>query len=95
MDALIVAGCCFLGSIFSGLLGWLKSGEPFKSRDFMASVLSGVGAAIVFALAYNYTATGLTIFDILAAVIAGMGVDVGVNRISGAIAARVTARTIK
>jgi len=94
MEALIIAGCCLLGSVVSGILGWMKSGGPFVPREFLTTVLSGIGAAVVFALAYNYSTTGINIFDILAAVAAGMGVDVGVNRISGAIAARAT-RTIK
>lgn len=88
MDALIIAGCCLLGSIVSGTLGWLKAGGPFVPREYLTSILSGVGAAIVFALAYQYSSVGITIFDILAAIASGMGVDVGVNRISGAIANR-------
>lgn len=85
MEALIIAGCCLLGSILSGLAGWLKSGEPFVARDFIVSILSGVGAAIVFALAYNYTSEGITIYDVLASLAAGMGVDVAVNRVAGAV----------
>jgi hypothetical protein len=88
MYPLIIAGCCLLGSVISGTLGWMKSGGPFVPREFLTTVLSGVGAALVFALAYNYTTTGITVFDIIAAIAAGAGVDVGVNRVSGAIAAR-------
>jgi hypothetical protein len=85
MEALIIAGCCLLGAILAGLAGWLKSGEPFVARDFLVSILSGVGAAIVFALAYNYTSEGITVFDVLAAIAAGMGIDVAVNRVAGAV----------
>lgn len=92
MEALIIAGCCLLGSVISGLIGWLKSGEDFVARSFITTVVSGIGGAIVFALAYNYTSTGLTVFDILSAVAAGMGVDVAVNRVSGAIATRASSK---
>ena len=88
MEALIIAGCCLAGSVISGIIGWAKSGEPFVPRKFFVTVASGIGAAIGFALLYNYSSAGLTVFDILAAIAAGLGIDVGVNRISGAIATR-------
>jgi hypothetical protein len=88
MYPLIIAVCAFVGSLIAGVLGWLKSGENFVARQFMVTVMSGIGGAILIALAYAYSSSELTIFTMLEAVLAGMGVDVGVNRISGAIAAR-------
>lgn len=88
MEPLIIAGGCLVGAVLSGLIGWAKSGEPFIARKFFVTVSAGIGAAILFALAYNYTSAGITVFDILAAIAAGMGIDAGVNRISGAAAAR-------
>ncbi len=88
LDPLVIAGCCFLGSIIAGVIGWMKSGSPFVARTFMSAVLSGLGSALGYALAFKYSNSGLTTYDILSAVGAGLGVQVAVSRISGAIAAR-------
>lgn len=87
MDALIIAGGWFIGSVIVALLGWMQSGQPFIARTFCSTILSGIGGAILFGLAYNHFNNALTIYDILAAVAAGMGIGAGVSRVSGAIVA--------
>lgn len=79
MNTLIIAAAVFAGSLLSGGIGYLKSGEPFIFKKYLLSVLSGIGGAVAFALAYQFTASGVTIYNILAAFLAGMGVASGVS----------------
>ena len=84
MEYIIIAAAAFGGSLISGTIGWLKSGLPWDGRKFAESVLSGIGAALVFALAYQFNETGgIRAFDILAAIAAGAGIDNLVNRVAG------------
>jgi hypothetical protein len=83
MDTLIIAVSAFGGAAIAGFAGWLKSGNPWNTRTYLTTVVSGIGTAIVFALAYQFSEGGIRVYDILAAVAAGAGVDNLVNRISG------------
>ena len=77
----------FLGGVVTALLGWTESNLPFDVKKFMSSViralLAGVGIAVAFY--YGETAGPLSYFI---AFLAGAGVDVGGNRVAGAIAAK-------
>jgi hypothetical protein len=72
------------GAALAGLLGWMKGIDPWDTRRFFQSILSGVGAAIAYALAYKFTENQLTALDILAAIGFGAGIDNLVNRGIGA-----------
>lgn len=83
MWAIIVAAA--LGAITSAMLGWLDSGQPFNPRKFAYSAVHAVIAAIAAAA----TLPDSTIAGLVAAFLAGAGVDVIGNRVKGAIAASV------
>ncbi len=83
MDVLIVAVCCFGGAALAGLIGFLKENTPWDTRKYLVTLFSGVSTAVVFALAYQFNEDGLSVYDILAAIGAGAGVDNLVNRVSG------------
>lgn len=76
-----------LGTLTAALLGWLDSGEPFNGRKFAASTLHAVVAGIVIVVGYSFR-TSVDWFDYLIVFLSGAGVDVTLNRISGAIASR-------
>lgn len=90
MNSFIIAICCLAGSAFIGLLGWMKSNEPWDTRKFLSTILGGVGTAIVFGIGYQFTGLSLNAYDILTAIASGMGIGAAVPTVSGAIAARVT-----
>jgi hypothetical protein len=77
----------FFGGIISALLGWLDSGEPFAARKFSSSVLRALLAAAVFAIGYTVTPVLAGVFGIIAAFLAGAGVDVIGNRLAGSVKA--------
>jgi hypothetical protein len=85
MDIIYIAIAALGGSLISGLIGWLKSDQPWNTKKYVESILSGIGAAAVLAMAYQFSEGGLKIYDLLAALAGGMGVDNAVNRISGII----------
>ncbi len=84
MNIIWVAVSAFIGGLIAAALGWVDSGEPFAPRKFASSVVRAVIAAIVFAVAFNYS-NHLSPLDILYAFLGGAGVDCIGNRISGAI----------
>ena len=78
----------FLGGIVMALLGWTESGLPFDVKKFMSSVIRALVAGVGIAVVFDYGAnTGPLSYFI--AFLAGAGVDVGGNRVAGAIAARI------
>lgn len=76
-----------LGAVCCALLGWLDSQEPFNPRKFAYSLIHAVVAGITFAAAYTYVPP-LTVVMLFVAFLGGMGVDAGLNRVEGAVAAR-------
>jgi len=85
------------GAIFSAVLGWGESGEPFNARKFAMSILRAIvaGLGIGITAYYGLEATTLTSTIITCAVVflAGMGIDAGGNRLSGTITAKATSTT--
>ena len=78
----------FLGGVVTALLGWTESNLPFNTKKFMSSVIRALIAGVAIAAAFDYgAATGPLSYFI--AFLAGAGVDVGGNRVAGAIAARI------
>ena len=86
MNLVIVCLAAFVGGCLAAFLGWLDSQEPFNARKFGKSVFFALSTAIVWAL--TLSAAQLTTLDsrvILTALASGMAVDVGTNRIIGAL----------
>ena len=83
MNLVYVAVAAFGGGVFSALMGWLDSKEPFNPRIFGKSVMFAVLAGIGFAVAYNFT-DGVTGKDISLAFLSGAGWDSITNRTLGA-----------
>jgi hypothetical protein len=71
---------CFAGSLLGYISKWL-SGGIVGWKAFAQDVLTGLIAAAVFAGAYQINQGGLTVLDILGAVVAGWGIVMGVNSV--------------
>jgi hypothetical protein len=84
MGILYVSLAAFGGGIISALLGWMESGENFIARKFGASVLRALLAGGAFAATYSIVG-GVSLVDIVIALLAGAGVDVVLHRIAGSI----------
>ena len=82
-----IACAAFLGGMATALIGWSEQGTPWNAKKFIASLIrslvAGVGVAVV---AYYSEPTAPIVY--LLAFLSGAGVEVGGNRISGAIANR-------
>jgi hypothetical protein len=83
LNVIWIALACLIGGIGTGILGFLKAGQSFNLGRFAQTFWSALSAAIIFAIAYQFDAGGLSVYDILAAFLAGMGADNIVNRIVG------------
>ncbi len=77
----------FLGGVVTALLGWTESNLPFNVKKFMSSIIRALIAGIVIAAAFNYGET-VGPLSYFIAFLAGAGVDVGGNRVAGAITAK-------
>lgn len=82
-----LAIAAFLGGILAALLGWLDSGEAFAPRKFTSSAIRALLAAAVFAIGYIATPVLAGLLGVIAAFLAGAGVDVIGNRLAGSIKA--------
>jgi len=87
MNILLLAILSILGALFSATLGWLDSGEPFHPKKFTASILRAIIAGVISALGFS-TLESAGIWEYFTAFLAGAGIDVFGNRISGAIVSR-------
>lgn len=76
------------GGIFTALLGWMDSGEPFHPRKFMASVLRAIGGGVVLVGVEFAFPSEITVKTYFIAILAGMGADVLGNRVAGAVRAK-------
>jgi len=68
------------GGIVAGLLGWLKSREPFDTKKFGATFLRSLLAGGVFAVGSNFLDLGWPVLT--TAFLAGAGVDAGLHRLN-------------
>lgn len=78
----------FLGGVVTALLGWTESNQPFDAKKFMSSVIRALIAGVGIAAAFDYGGS-IGPLSYFIAFLAGAGVDVGGNRVAGAIAARI------
>jgi hypothetical protein len=87
IQIVILAFASVLGALTAASLGWLESGEPFNGRTFTSSILRAIIAGIISAGGFS-TIVSPAIWDYITAFLAGVAIDVGGNRIAGAISAR-------
>jgi peptidoglycan/LPS O-acetylase OafA/YrhL len=81
-----------LGALVAAYMGWLDSGEPFDAKKFSSSILHGIIAAVIFVLGYSF-ATSVSPWDFLVIFLGSAGVDVVINRTTGAIAQKAPSTT--
>jgi len=86
LELLWLTLAAFGGGIIAALLGWAGSGEDFKPRKFLSSILRAFVAALAAALSYPLIGP-VTVPILIGAVLAGAGVDVIGNRLAGSIKA--------
>lgn len=77
-----IAAAALGGGLTAALLGWLESKEAFSARKFCSSAVRALLAAVLFALTYQFAGEPSTV-DFFYAFLAGAGVDVLGNRVSG------------
>lgn len=83
MDIITIGVAAFGGGILAAFLGWLDSHEAFEVKKFGASIIRALMAGFAFAVVYIFT-DGVTVKDVIMAILSGAGVDVVGNRIAGA-----------
>jgi len=84
---LYLALSALAGGLVAALLGWRKSGEVWEPLKFLGSVLRSLGAAVTVAIGYTVSPDIAGSLGIMAAFLAGAGVDVLGNRLAGSIVA--------
>jgi hypothetical protein len=87
MYLIYIALAAFFGGLASSALGWLGSGEAWNGRKFFSSFIRSLIAGAVFAVGYSVQPVIVGTLGILAAFLAGAGVDVLGNRLAGSITA--------
>lgn len=83
MEIIYVGAAAFIGGLVDGALGWLGKGTPFSGRKFVPNILRALTAGGGIALAYPFLESMGLWPAILAAFLAGAGVDVLGHRIAG------------
>jgi len=79
-----LALAAFIGGMATGLVGWAEAGTPWNARKFVVTLVRSALGGVAIAAATDYTGATSPIIYLLA-VLAGAGVEVGSNRIAGAI----------
>lgn len=79
-----IAIAAFLGGIATALLGWTETSTPWNWKKFSRSVIRSLCGAVAIAAAMDYSGATAPIIYLLA-FLSGAGVEVGGNRIAGAI----------
>lgn len=87
INILGVAAAAFLGGMLVALIGWTESSDTWNWKKFIASVARSLIGAVAMAAAWDYSGATTPIIYLLAA-ISGAGIEVGGNRIAGAVASR-------
>jgi hypothetical protein len=82
-----VSLAAFLGGIAIALIGWLEQGTSWDTKKFVASLVRSLVGGIGIAAALDYSGATSPIVYLLA-FLSGAGMEVGGNRVAGAIAAR-------
>jgi hypothetical protein len=92
VEILILALLSVFGALFSAVLGWLDSGEPFDARKMASSLLRAVIAGFLAALGFS-TLPAVGIWDYIVAFLTGAGIDTVGNRAAGAVVAKLKPKT--
>ena len=79
-----IALAAFLGGITTALLGWSEASTPWNWKKFSSSVVRSLVGAVAIAAAMDYSGATAPIIYLLA-FLSGAGVEVGGNRVAGAI----------
>lgn len=87
LEVVFIGVAALAGAMFTALLGYTESQYPFNPKKFLSSVIRGLVGAVGIAALWDWSGS-ITGVSYLLAIIAGAGVDVGGNRIAGAISAR-------
>jgi hypothetical protein len=87
INILWVAVAAFAGGMATALIGWAEASTPWDWRKFSSSLVRSLVAAVGIAAAMDYSGATAPIIYFLA-FLSGAGVEVGGNRIAGAIANR-------
>lgn len=76
-----------VGAVFASFLGWLESGKPFAPKKFIATLIRGIIAGLVFVLGYQTVAT-ISWWDFISVFIGGAGFDALLKRGQGVLKRR-------
>jgi len=71
-----------LGAALGSALGWLESGEAFAPRKFLATLIRGIIAGLVFVLGFQ-TKEAIVWWDFVSVFIGGAGFDALLKRGQG------------
>jgi len=85
INIIYVALAAFFGGMASGLIGWAEASTPWNGRKFIVTLVRSALGGVAIAIATDYSGATAPIVYLLA-LLAGAGVEVGSNRIAGAIA---------
>ena len=80
-----IALAAFGGGMATALIGWSEQGSPWNGKKFVASLVRSLVAGVAVAAAMDYSGATAPIIYLLA-FLSGAGIEVGGNRVAGAIA---------
>ncbi len=81
---ILIALAAFAGGLATSVLGWTEQGTPWDWKKFSRSAIRSFVGAIVIAVATGLSGPVTPILYLLA-FLAGGGVEVGGNRVAGAL----------
>ena len=85
MEIMYVGVAAFVGGVVDGALGWLGKGTPFSGRKFVPNIIRAMSAGGGIAMAYPLIEQMGLWPAIIAAFLAGAGIDVLGHRVAGSI----------
>lgn len=83
-----IALAAFFGGIAAALLGWSEQGTPWDTKKFIPSLIRSLVGGVAIAVAMDYSGLTSLAAMMFMAFLSGVGVEVGGNRVAGAIAKR-------
>ena len=78
MDPLYWIAVAAIGGAILGVLSNYLLAGTMTGKQFLAQVITGIVAAIGFAVSYNFLGATLKAFDVLSAIVGGWGLVTGV-----------------
>ena len=87
INLIFIALAAFIGGMAIALIGWTESGTPWDGKKFVSSLIRSLVGGVAIAAAMDFSGANSPIIYLLA-FLSGAGVEVGGNRVAGAIAAR-------